>query len=232
MQADYTRKTQAVAPWRGLAEELGVDDPEAIRQAAEFYTYLQDPNNLRTFHQQLSAALGAPAAGPAAPATHPGMVNEPEFDDLESDPDPEIAELRREIQAMRQESQTRAAQERAEQEQWALIGEINRQDAMLREDPQWSAADEQQWEALYTLAPAFGGDLFQTAQALDDFATARLSAFLQGKTAVEATEGVQPIAPPRTAEIPREIDGEDDPELKNAHREALGFLRGMFNGSE
>src|SRR5690349_20437400 len=56
LQADYTRKMQEAAPYRQLAGDLGLE-PGDLRQAAELYSALQDPNQLVQFHGELSAAL-------------------------------------------------------------------------------------------------------------------------------------------------------------------------------
>src|SRR5690242_6444316 len=76
MQADYTRKQQEAAPWRKLGEELGVESPDSFREAAELYSYLQDPNNLYGLYSSLGQMFGqastpVPGQVPGQPATEP-----------------------------------------------------------------------------------------------------------------------------------------------------------------
>lgn len=235
MQGDYTRKMQSeVVPWRGLVDELGISDPAEIRQAAELYTYLQDPANAREFATRLNEAfgLGQPPAG----AQTPGTAATPDDpyglgDDLEGD-SPAIKELKAEIQALRQETQAREQTDMAERMQWALVGEIQRQEAFLTEQhPEWQDDD---WDALYALAPAYDGDLIQTANVLEGFASARLAGYLNGKQSVAGNPGLQAPPVPRTAEVPRDLSTEaaSDPELKAAHAQALDYLRGALSVSE
>ncbi|MGE5596439.1 MAG: hypothetical protein ACM3S1_10455, partial [Hyphomicrobiales bacterium] len=77
MQADYTRKMQEAAPFRQLADEVGLD-PDGLRQAAELYSALQDPQALVEFHTELTNALMAEglthAEATAAATQHIGDV--------------------------------------------------------------------------------------------------------------------------------------------------------------
>lgn len=223
LQGDYTRKTQEAAPWRKLAEELGVGSPDEIREAVQLYAYLQDPANLSDFNRQLSEALGAEQPQAAPP---------PAFSDLDDDLDadsPAFAALRNELADLRSALEERDRQAQAQQLQWAMIGEINRQEALLQEQhPEYKQED---WDAIYGIAPAFGGDLIQAANLLESYSSHRVGAFLNGKSVVQETQGIQP-APVRTAEVPRDLSGAEDPELRGATQEAREYIRGMLSASE
>jgi len=226
MLADYTRKTQEASPWRKLGEELGVESPEAIRDAAQLYAYLQDPNNLREFHAQLGSMLGGqpePAATPVAPSP----LDTPDLG-LE---DPALAAIRGELDAVKQALIQRDAQAQAEQVQWALLGEMNRQEALLKEaHPEWEP-DGDEWTAIWEMAPAFNGDLTAAAQLVSQAQNAAVTRLLNSKTQVSNTEGLTPPAPVRSAETLPVVDGEDH-ELKDATARAREYLRQVANQSE
>jgi len=230
MLADYTRKTQEASPWRKLGEELGVSSPDEFKQAAELYAYLQDENNVREFAQRLNAALGqAPEPATRAEETAPAD----EFANLD---DPAVAQLRAELNSMKETLAERDATQQQEALRWALLGEMNRQEAIVKEShPDWgdsegeSVSDE--WRAVWNLAPTFGGDVVQAAAVVEAVQNAANVRLLNGKASAASTEGLVAPAPPRVAvEAPSNV--EPDPELRNETRAAMEFLRGVVNNSE
>lgn len=226
LQGDYTRKMQDAAPWRKLGEELGVDDPTAIKQAVELYAYLQDEGNVRDFVAQLAPRLGIE---PAPPAIAPR--DDVDVDDLDVD-SPALQELRNELAEVRSQLDKRDQAAEAERVYYSLAGEVARQEAMLAEQhPEWTEDD---WNAVYDLAPAFDGDLTQTANALESFASSRLAAFVNGKTTVAEQPGLQPAPPARTADTPVDVSklAEEDHELRGAADEARAFIRNVLANSE
>lgn len=230
MLADYTRKNQEAAPWRKLGEELGIDSPDAIREAATLYAYLQDADNLKSFYEQLGNALGtAPAATPAAEAQA--------VDEFASLDDPAVQQLRSEIQSVRQELAARDAKAAEDAQRWALLGEMNRQEAMLKEQhPDWGASDgdnmSDEWKAVWNLAPTFGGDLTAAAAHVEAVQNAAAIRLLNGKAQAASTEGLTPPAPSRiAAPAPPSVDGEDY-DLKGPTAQAIEYLRGVVNASE
>lgn len=226
MQSDYTRKQQQAAPWRQLGEELGVDSPDSIREAVELYTFLQDENNVRALAEQLNQAygLGQPAS-PAAPATEPGYENA-SFEELEN---PQLAELRNELAQVKQTIAQRDAAAQEEAVRWQLMGEMNRQEAVIKEQhPEWG---EDEWNALWGLSVAFDGNLMDAATHLDAAANARVTRLLNGKAAVAETPGLTPPAPSRVGEAVPERDYAD-PELRDLTKEAVEYVRGVVNQSE
>ncbi len=224
MQSDYTRKTQEVAPWRKMAEELGVSSPDEIRQAAELFAYLQDPNNLRDFHAQVGQMIGVegqpPAATPPAPGTDPFAASELD--------DPAIAAIKQELAAVREQLNARAQAEEQERLQMALLGEMNRQEAVIREEhPDWG---DEEWNAVYEMAPFYEGNLMHAAARVDAAANARVQRLLASKAAVQETPGLSIPTPRAEAVTPREVG--NDPELREATAEALAYLKAVANGTE
>jgi len=230
MLADYTRKTQEASPWRKLGEELGVSSPDDFRQAAELYAYLQDENNVRTFAQALSERLGL-GQEPGAPATESPAADE--FANLD---DPAVAQLRAELNSVKEMLAERDATQQQEALRWALLGEMNRQEAIVKEShPDWGDSEGEsisdEWKAVWNLAPTFGGDVVQAAAIVEAVQNAANVRLLNGKATAASTEGLVAPAPPRVAvEAPSSV--EPDPELRNETRQALEFLRGVVNNSE
>ena len=227
MQGDYTRKMQEIAPWRGLQEELGIASPDEIRQAAELYAHLQDQNNLAEFVRRATEALGL---GQPAPAATPSAEPANELDDLEFDSAKLIKPLEEKLAALQQRLDQQAQNEEVERAYYARVGEVVRQEALLAEqNPHWQEDD---WTALYTLAPAFEGDLVQTANALESFASARLANYVSGKIGTAEQPGLQPAPAPRNAEVPVDTSGEEDPLLRGATDQARSYLRNLLSQSE
>lgn len=231
MQADYTRKQQEAAPWRKLGEELGIDSPDSFREAAELYSYLQDPNNLHLLYSSLGNVLGQGGQPQApAPATEyaqqlPQGVDE-EFASLE---DPAVAQLKQQVDALQGYIQERDAAQQQEALQWALLGEMNRQEALLKEQhPDWG---DEEWGALWNLSVAYNGDLVAASNHIEAAQNAAVTRLLNGKAQAAATPGLTPEAPPRVAAV-AETPDHSDPELRNETAQAIEYLRGVANLSE
>lgn len=224
MQSDYTRKQQEAAPWRRLGEELGVDSPDSIREAVELYTFLQDENNVRALAEQLNQAYGlGQAPAPQAPATEYGDAS---FEELEN---PQLAELRNELAQVKQTIAERDAAAQEDAVRWQLMGEMNRQEALIKEQhPDWG---EDEWNALWGMSVAFDGNLMDAATHLDAAANARVTRLLNGKAAVAETPGLTPVAPSRVGEAVPERDY-SDLELRDLTAEAKEYVRGVLNTSE
>lgn len=231
MLSDYTRKTQEVAPWRKLGEELGIDSPDQFQEAAELYSYLQDPNNLHLLYSSLGNVLGQggqPQA--AAPATEyaPQVPQGPE-DEFASLEDPAVAELKQQMAALQGYVQQREEAQQQEALQWALLGEMNRQEALLKEQhPDWG---DEEWGALWNLSVAYNGDLVQASNHIEAAQNAAVTRLLNGKAQAAATPGLTPEAPSRQAAV---VDTPDysDPELRDITAQATEYLRGIVNQSE
>ena len=230
MLADYTRKTQEASPWRKLGEELGVSSPDEFRQAAELFAYLQDENNVREFAARLNEALGQAAE----PATKPEATSAAdEFANLD---DPAVAQLRSEINALREEQARRDAAQQQEAMRWALLGEMNRQEAIVKEShPDWGDSEGEnvsdEWRAVWNLAPTFNGDVVKAAEVVAAVQNAANVRLLNSKATAASTEGLVAPAPPRVAaDAPSDVV--PDPELRHETAQAVEFLRGVVNNSE
>lgn len=232
LQADYTRKQQEAAPWRKLGEETGLESPDSLRQAAELWAHLQNPENLRSFHDQLGQAIGVapttatePVETPQAPSDEFAVLDDPAFAAVRS----EVASLKREIASMN------SARER-EALQWHLLGEMNRQEAMLKDQhPDWgeSGGDNisEEWQAVWQLAPAFNGDLTQAARIIEATQSAGITRLLNGKMQAAETPGLVVEAPSRTGVAVTEPDY-SDLELRDLTKQAVEYVRGVVNQSE
>lgn len=226
--SDYTRKTQEAAPYRKLGEELGFSSADDLRQAAELYAYLQNEDNARTFAAQLAQAYGitGQAPAPATEAVQPQAGEE--FSNLD---DPAVAQLRSELASIKETIAQRDAAQQQEALQWALLGEMNRQEALVKEShPEWEAEGEE-WTAVWNLAPTFNGDVVRAAQVVEAAQNAALTRMLNGKAQAATTEGLSAPAPPRLGEAVSDADY-SDLELKAQTAQAMEFLRGVVNQSE
>lgn len=230
MLSDYTRKTQEAAPWRKLGEELGVESPDAFREAAELYAYLQDPNNLHNLYTQLGQVLGQQPASPQAPATAPTVPQgtEDEFAALEN---PEVAQIKTQLEQLTSYLQEREAAQQQEALQWALLGEMNRQEALVKEQhPDWG---EEEWNALWNLSVAYNGDLMSAANHVEAAQNAAVTRLLNGKAQAADTPGLTPVAPPRLGTaVESHEDWSEDHELAGPTAAAREYLRGVVNMSE
>lgn len=227
MLSDYTRKTQEAAPWRKLAEELGVESPDSFREAAEIYSFLQDPNNLQALYSSLGSVLGQPVAEKPA-AIEPAQFEwgENEFAALDN---PAVAELQNRLDQLTSYIQDRDAAQQQEALQWQLLGEMNRQEAAISEQhPDWG---DEEWGTLWNLSVAYNGDLFAAANHVEAAQNAAVTRLLNGKAQAAETPGIAPVAPSRIGNTVQEPDY-SDPELRAQTAQAVEFLRGVANMSE
>lgn len=234
MQADYTRKTQEASPWRSLGEELGVDSPDSIREAAELYSYLQDPNNLYALYSSLGNVLGqasppVPGQVPGQPATELPYGAEGTDDDFAAMDNPAVAQLQSRLDQLQSYIQERDVAQQQEALQWQLLGEMNRQEAAIQEQhPDWG---EEEWNTLWNLSVASDGDLFAAAQHVEAAQNAAVTRLLNGKAQAAQTPGITPVAPSRVGETVQEPDY-SDLELRDLTAQAVEYVRGVVNQSE
>lgn len=215
MQGDYTRKTQAVAPYLKLQEQYGPEfDPSRVEQSLEFVTALEtDPDFARAVYDQLHSVLDE--AGLLEAAAEAGLV--PEAGSLDDQFVDEESPLAREVQELKA---WKAEQENHAQEQ-ALAAHIQRQEMALREEnPSWGDSD---WDAVYQLAFAHGGDLFAAGQTYEALQTRLLENYIQKKADVPS--GVSTVVGGQYAAPPAEGFGED---LNAAHKAAMEHLRNVL----
>lgn len=234
MLSDYTRKTQEAAPWRKMGEELGIESPDSFREAAELYSYLQDPNNLHLLYSSLGNVLGqapspVPGQVPGQPATEYTPAEPQGVDEFASLEDPAVAELKQQMSALTSYIQEREVAQQQEALQWQLLGEMNRQEALLKEQhPDWG---DEEWGALWNLSVAYGGDLVQASNHIEAAQNAAVTRLLNSKAQAAETPGLTPLSPPRQGAVVETPDY-SDPELRNETAQAVEYLRGIANLSE
>lgn len=225
MLADYTRKTQEVAPYRQLAQETGLD-VAGLRQSAELYSALQDPQQLVQFHTELTSALQASGLTPAEAeqaatdyvAGQQGIGQE----DLSLDPDEaRIQALESKLQAFEQTQQQREQAIQQQQLQGALVAEMNRQESVVKEShPDWEQSDI---DAVYELSAFYGGSLIDASNRYDEIISNRVTKILNGKGAVSANTAFSPL--PSAATTSRGTAFGDD--LNAAHKAAMEAARNL-----
>jgi hypothetical protein len=187
MQADYTRKTQAIAEQRKQLETLG--DVDQAQAALKFYQSLQDPTFAKNFYTELGGTLTnlGYLEQQQAQELQAAAVAAPTYEDPEAFFAAKAAELDQKYAAI--EQRLTEQQQQAEQAQVyaALAGEIVRQDAYLRDaNPHYTDSD---MEAIYKLAPGVDNNLIEAAQVYENAVADRLNRMMQAKTTVATTHG-------------------------------------------
>jgi len=181
MQGDYTRKTQELAGWRRVGEELGVA-PEDAANAVRFMKGLEsDPDFALAVHDQLSQALQAAGLTPSqakAEATR-RMQESDEFGDddeydYEADPrDNEVEELKKRLDQFEQQ----ILAERA-------AAELDLEETRLRNvHPDWSDRDI---DMVFNIAVANGGDIQAAERSYNEWRGDLLSEYLQSKASARS----------------------------------------------
>lgn len=166
MLADYTRKTQEVAPLRKAFEGIEMDDFQAAREAYEFYQNLNsDADFAKNIYGQLGEALKDYIDTPNAE-----VVSDP---DLDADPhDAKVAELDARLKNFEEMQRFQAG-----------AAELQRQEMAVRsQHNDWGDAD---FEAVYEIAQAYDGNLLQAATRYDAMKNQVISAYLTSKANVD-----------------------------------------------
>jgi len=201
LQAAYTQKTQTLAEQRRQFEAFG--DPQSLQEAVELYQTIRDPQNWAQLHQELTQGMAArgitaPGLTPAAPQAAPEAPVTPDLNQVINQlrADPDLAPVAQIVEGLGQQVKdfqatldqaTEAA--RQEQMQMAMVGEIQRQHAIVSETyPHFKESDI---DTVYELALAHDGNLLEAAKALDGYRSTLLSGYLEGKQQIADT----PIAP-------------------------------------
>lgn len=187
MQADYTRKTQSVAELRKQYEGI---DAEAAREALVLRDQLQNPEVQRQLYEHLAAQFA-------------NADESQEFmqDEDEGFNDPRDTQLQQLSQRLEQ-FETRQIQAEVEHD-------LNRKEALLREqNPTWSDEDMQ---TVAQFALSHGGDLLQGAEAYKALQGRLLKAHMDGKASVPG--GAGGVSATGHAEVPQKFDSLDDAHL-------------------
>jgi len=230
LQADYTRKTQEVAPWRKLAQEFQVESPDEFRDALVAYQNLQDPRNWPTVVQELSSYMQqygmSPQEANLAAQNQLAQIA-PAEEDLgggEFVDDESLAPLNRQIQALQQQiagmqSQWQEQQQRqAEELQWQTLAQgLTKAEMEIRaQNPHYSDSDI---ETIYNMMGQ-DGNLYAAQQAYESAIGARVAQYLQGKQKTQiSSPGVVPGAGVLSQEqVPQPKT------MEEAYRQGLAYL--------
>lgn len=239
MQADYTRKRQQDAEAVRLyqqVQEQGID----LDAAAQLYQTVQSPDGLLTFVQEASRWLesqglaefedpsyeyGYEEANPPQAPASPDLAGS-----LQSlvQEDPSMAPLAEAVQAMQarldqfeQGAQERLAAEREEQAMLQAMGELQRQENIIRST--YPTYTDEDVDDIYALSAYFDGDLMRAQEAFEQAFTRRLGRYMGTKEA-QPTQGVAPMGGAPAGAAPAELDY-DPLNLKDAHQAAMETLR-------
>lgn len=235
LQADYTRKTQALAEQRRQIEALG--DVESLQQAVELYQRVADPNNWAQLHAELTTELQRMGYTPAQASQMAGEAvtaqqqpaEEPEWSD-----DPELAPFRTafeqqqaRLDALEQQLFERAQMEQAQQLHMALVGEMQRQEnAILQANPHYTDED---LAAVYELSSFHNGDLIQAQQRYEAILENRLQNYFAKKSAAAGAVSTQP-APSGVGTIAEPVTGPQT--IKDVGAEVEDYIRGLMAAGE
>lgn len=155
MQGDFTRKSQELAESRRQYEALeqygGVD---VALQGLDWISSLQDPENARTLHRELTAALEAEGySAEDASAEAARQVETAQTEELEGFDDEPYNALKSEVDQLKANLRQREEIELQER----ISARMDRQEAEIRSaHPEYEDEDV---EALYALAYSTGADL-------------------------------------------------------------------------
>lgn len=223
MQADFTRKTQEIAEQRKQFESLGPLDQ--LQQANELLQALQDPNELVRFHAELSNALQemglTPAQANAAAAQHiQEQTQAPQDQNWSDDPDERrIQELEQRLSQFESAQQAAEQQRQAEMLQMAVVGEMNRQESIIREsNPSYTQDDI---NAVYELSAFYDGNLLDAQRRYEEIVSSRVASLLNSKGTVASNPAFTPATPAQGSERGTSFGGD----LEAAHRAAMEIVR-------
>jgi hypothetical protein len=161
LQADYTRKTQEIAPLR----KLGVD-AEAAAQAVEFVSRLNDPEFAQSVYAKLGEQFGTP--------DYASEFEDTGFEDTGDPRDQQINQLENRLATFEQNML------RSE-----VTAQLDRQEALIRQqNPGWDDSDIEQAQ-IYALAHQ--GDLLKGAEVYKGQLQRVLGRHLQAKGSVPVT---------------------------------------------
>ena len=229
MQADYTRKRQADAEAiRFIQQYQDVD----LATAVELFQRVQDPNGLIEFMQEAGEYLTNQGLAEwddgsgDAPFVAPAENNLTQALDQLATTDPDLAplaeavkQMQAQLESVQQQTSARLEAEREETAMLQVLGEIQRQENVIRTDnPQY---DDQDMEAIYEIASHHDGDLLAAQQSYESMFARRLGRYVGAKDATPT-----PAVPAGTpGGIPTPELQYDPLDSKSAHQAALETLK-------
>jgi len=212
MQADYTRKTQEIAPYRQLG------DIDQVQQAIGFLDALaNDPQTQYQLYSALNQHLGGigliEEQGNANVPTPGAEFTEPEYGlDDDEYTDPHIAELERRVQELDQWRNVQLQTQQQEQA-YSQIGDYlsNQEQNIRQSNPAYKQED---MDAIYHLGHATQGDLFAAQKMYEEMKQRVMGSYLDQKGSVPA--GVSPPSATGHGQQPHGFTDLYDPQLDAA----------------
>lgn len=188
MQADYTRKTQEIAPYRKLAEQ-GVD-PDMAVQSVQFLNELNtNPEFQQAVYERLAAQYQQAGASPqeaaAAAAADVNNAMEGGNDELDFLP-PEVQDKLKRLD----EIDAWVRQQEEERELQAIEAELTRQEMAIRQANPNYTEDDLAW--IRQLGFAHGGDLLAAQQAYATLRERMVSQYVDAKATVNTATTAAP----------------------------------------
>jgi hypothetical protein len=217
MQADYTRKTQEVAPWRRL-QEAGID-PDTAMQSAQFLHELNtNPEFQRAVYDRLNTEFQAAGASPAeahAAAAAAVTNNEPDDDDLDLLP-PEVKQKLGQLDELMEWKQ----QQEEERELLALEAELTRAETAIQQsNPSYSDTD---MARIRQIGFSTGGDLFAAQKIYQDWKNDIIGGYAGQKESAHAQAPASPQAG-QHAQAPTKFNS-----LEEAHEAAVARMMAEY----
>lgn len=215
MQADYTRKTQEVAPLRKMAEQYGGVD--SVQQGLEFLQAVQsDPQVALAFHGELTKALTdaglTPAEAAAAASEMVSQQTETEDEFATDDPrDKQLQDLLQWKEQMERDQQLRETE-----------ANLTRQEMAIRQaHPEYTDDDVND---IYRLSYSTAGDLNKAAESFETLRQRFIGGYVDSKGTVPTGIGAPATG---VAQIPEEGFGSN---LEAAHDAARKqFMASLIN---
>lgn len=208
MQADYTRKTQEVAPWRKL-QEAGVDFETAQQSVQFLYELNNNPEFQRAVYERLAQGFAPEdAAAIAADDVQQGAIGDDEDDGYLAPADRQMLnELRQWKQDMEEE-----------RELMMLESQLVQQETALRQaNPSWT---DQDFARVRRIGFSTGGDLAAAAAEYANWRNEILSGYVEQKGSVVNPATNLPAT--GSSQEPQKFESVED-----AHRAAVALVEGI-----
>lgn len=237
LHGDYTRKTQEAAPWRKLGNELGLENPEDFRAAAELYTQLQDPSNWPRFQSEITQYMQSYGMSPQQAQIEAAnrVAEMAPADDWQTEFEGDGGSGNAQIMQMLQAQQAQIAQltqgitQREQQaevmrRQQAIAESLTRQEAAIQDARKSQGLPEYGEAALETIYSHLGqdGDLMAAESKFQSVLAQELAHYIQAKSsAQEVTPAPVAGGNVQATEPPKPMSWEEAHKAAMAHVEQL-----------
>jgi hypothetical protein len=189
MQADYTRKTQEVAPWRKL-QDAGISPDDAMQSAQFLYELNTNPEFQRAVYDRLNTEFQAAGASPqeaAQAAAAAVSSNVPDDDDLDLLP-PEVTQKLSQLDELMEWKN----QQEEERELLALEADLTRAEVAIQQaNPHYTDED---MARVRQIGFSTGGDLFAAQQIYDGWRNDIVSGYVGRKETANTQAPASPHA--------------------------------------